>query len=70
MPSWPVSEIARPAGPEQRFSDCPLVLVTGEATRGILCPVPGASLQEGHFDAGASPEKDSEASEGSGGHVL
>lgn len=46
------------------------MLVTGEATRGILCPVPGASLQEGHFDAGASPEKDSEASEGSGGHVL
>jgi len=41
------------------------VLGTGEAAPGVLCWVFGPSLQEGHWGAGACPEKSNEAGEGS-----
>ena len=46
------------------------VLGTGEAAPGVLCSVLGPSLQEGHWGAGACPEKGNEAGEGSGEQVL
>ncbi|KAJ7404698.1 rna-directed dna polymerase from mobile element jockey-like [Willisornis vidua] len=42
----------------------PPVLSTAEATPQILCPVPAPSVQEGFRGAGASPEKNKKAGEG------
>ena len=44
----------------------PSHLGTGETTLQVLCSVLGPSLQAGHGGAGASPEKGSQAGEGSG----
>ena len=48
----------------------PLVLSTGDATPRNLCSVLGPSLQEGHWGAGACPEKGNKAGEGSGEQDL
>jgi len=47
----------------------PLLLSIGEAAPRTLCSVLGPSLQEGHWGAGACPEKGNEAGEGSGEQV-
>ena len=46
------------------------VLGTGEATPWVPCSVLGLSLPEGHWGAGACPEKGNEAGEGSREQVL
>ena len=53
-----------------RAGDCAPVLSTGEAAPRVLCSVLGPSLQEGHWVAGACPEKSNEAGEGSREQVL
>jgi len=56
-------------GQREQGRDRAPMLGTGEAAPRVLCPVLGPSLQEGHWGAGAWPEKGSEAGEGAGEQV-
>ena len=55
---------------QEQGGDHAPVLSTGEAAPWVLCSVLGSSLQEGHWGAGACPEKGNEAGEGSREQVL
>lgn len=50
---------------QNQSSDCSPILSAGEASLQILCSVLGPSLQ-GHWDAGAWPEKGNGADKGPG----
>ena len=43
-----------------------LLLSTGEASPGVVCPFPGSSVQERHRHAGESPATGHEDDEGTG----
>ena len=53
-------------GQQDQCSDSSPVLDTGLAATRVLCPVLGPPVWDGHGGAGACPEKDNQADEGSG----